>query len=68
MDLRGAWISELASTCLRLATVHFSIGGNAGLVDRYNDTVELFCVLAGEGEMMPGRFRGRVARRVAGRL
>ncbi len=30
-------MSELANACLRLATVHFSIGGNAGLVDRYEE-------------------------------
>ncbi len=34
VDLRGAWMSELASACLRLVAVHFSIGGNAGLVNR----------------------------------
>ncbi len=33
--------------------VHFSIGGNAGLVDRYEDAGESACVLAGEGEQMP---------------
>ncbi len=67
VDLRGAWMSELANACLRLATVHFSIGGNTGLVDRYEDTGESACVLDGEGEQMPGRFGGRdVARRVAG--
>ncbi len=68
VDLRGAWMSELANACLRLATVHFSIGGNAGLVDRYEDAGESACVLAGEGEQMSGRFERRdVARRVAGR-
>ncbi len=67
VDLRGAWMSELASACLRLVAVHFSIGGNAGLVDRYEDAGESACALAGEGERMPGRFGGRVARRVAGR-
>ncbi len=68
VDLRGAWMSELANACFRLATVHFSIGGNAGLADRYEDAGESACVLAGEGEPMPGRFRVRdVARRVAGR-
>ncbi len=39
VDLRGAWMSELDSACLKLVTVHFSIGGNAGLVDRYDDAV-----------------------------
>ncbi len=58
VDLRGAWMSELANACLRLATVHFSIGGNAGLVDRYEDAGESACVLAGEGEQMPGRLGG----------
>ncbi len=67
VDRRGAWMSELDSACLKLDTVHFSIGGNAGLVDRDDDAGELACVLAGEGEMEPGRFGGRVARRVAGR-
>ncbi len=66
VDLRGAWMSELVSACLRLITVHFSIGGNAGLVDRYDDAGESACVLAGEGERTPGRFEGRVARQVAG--
>ncbi len=67
VDRHGAWMSELDSACLKLDTVHFSIGGNAGLVDRYDDAGELACVLAGEGEMEPGRFGRRVARRVAGR-
>ncbi len=68
VDLRGAWMSELANACLRLATVHFSIGGNAGLVDRYEDAGESACVLAGEGEQMPGHLGGRdIAWRVAGR-
>ncbi len=68
MDLRGAWMSELANACLKFAMVHFSIGGNAGLVDRYEDAGESACVLAGEGEQMSGRFGRRdVARRVAGR-
>ncbi len=68
VDLRGAWMSALANACLRLATVHFSIGGNAGLVDRYEDVGESACVLAGEGEQMSGSFGGRdVAWRVVGR-
>ncbi len=67
VDLCGAWMSELASACLRLVTVHFSIGGNAGLVDRYEDAGESACVLTREGERMPGLFGGRVARRIAGR-
>ncbi len=67
VDRRGAWMSELDSACLKLDTVHFWIGGNAGLVDRDDDAGELACVLAGEGELEPGRFGGRVARRVAGR-
>ncbi len=66
VDLRGAWMSELDRACLKLATVHFSMGGSAGLVDRYDDAGELAWVPAGEGEMEPGRFGGRVARRVAG--
>ncbi len=66
VDLRGAWMSELDRACLKLATVHCSIGGSAGLVDRYDDAGELAWVPAGEGEMEPGRFGGRVARRVAG--
>ncbi len=37
VDRHGAWMSELDSACLKLDTVHFSIGGNAGLVDRYDD-------------------------------
>ncbi len=41
VDLRGAWMSELDRACLKLATVHFSIGGSAGLVDRYDDAGEL---------------------------
>ncbi len=40
-------MSELDSACLKLDTVHFSIGGNAGLVDRYDDAGELACVLVG---------------------
>ncbi len=59
-------MSELDRACLKLATVHFSIGGSAGLVDRYDDAGELAWVPTGEGEMEPGRFGGRVARRVAG--
>ncbi len=39
VDLRGAWMSELVSACLRLATVHFLIGGNAGLVDQWTGTM-----------------------------
>ncbi len=35
---------------------------------QYEDAGESACVLAGEGEQIPGRFGGRdVARRVAGR-
>ncbi len=60
-------MSELESACLKLDTVHFSIGGSAGLVDRYDDAGKVACVLAGEGEMEPGRFERRAARRVAGR-
>ncbi len=52
-------MSELANACLRLATVHFLIGGNAGLVDRYEDAGKSACVLAGEGEQMPGHLGGR---------
>ncbi len=41
VDLRGAWMSELDRACLKRATVHFSIGRSAGLVDRYDDAWEL---------------------------
>ncbi len=59
VDLQGAWMSELANACLRLATVHFSICGNVALVDQYEDAGESACVLAGEGEQMSGRFGRR---------
>ncbi len=65
--LYNSYIRHLASACFRNATVHFSISGKAGLVDRYEEAGESACVLAGEGEQMPGRFGGRVARRVMGR-
>ncbi len=58
VNLRGAWMSALVNPCLRLVT---------GLVDRYDDAGESACVLIGDGEMVPGRFGGRVARRVMGR-
>ncbi len=56
VNLRGAWMSALVSACLRFVTVHFSIGGNAGLENRYDDAGESACVLAGEGAMLPGRY------------
>ncbi len=34
--LYNSYIKHLASACLRLATVHFSIGGNPGLVEKAN--------------------------------
>lgn len=46
-NLRGAWMSEFFSACLKLVTVHLSMGGIVGLVDRYDDAGEAGGVLAG---------------------